>query len=52
MDTTGTFEMAKALSKHKTITAMSKHINAAQYTAFLDENPVSTYDTAHIHVFM
>ena len=40
MDTTGTFEMVKALSKHKCIVAMSKHIKASEYVAFLKENPV------------
>mmetsp|Transcript_1162 Transcript_1162/g.2518 ORF Transcript_1162/g.2518 Transcript_1162/m.2518 type:complete len:356 (+) Transcript_1162:71-1138(+) len=39
MDTTGTFEMVKALSKHKCIVAMSKHMDASQYVEFLKTNP-------------
>lgn len=34
MDTTGTFEMARALSVHKMITALHKHYSVAQLTEF------------------
>lgn len=34
MDTTGTFEMARALGRHKMMTALHKHYEADQYIAF------------------
>lgn len=40
MDTTGTFEMVKALTKHKCIVALSKHYQAQDFVDFLKENPV------------
>jgi GMP reductase len=39
MDTTGTFEMAKVFGKHKAIVALSKHIEVADFKAFITENP-------------
>mmetsp|Transcript_1162 Transcript_1162/g.2541 ORF Transcript_1162/g.2541 Transcript_1162/m.2541 type:complete len:349 (-) Transcript_1162:142-1188(-) len=38
MDTTGTFEMAKALGKHKAMVAVSKHITADQWHKFATDN--------------
>ena len=38
MATTGTFEMAKKLQKHRMFTALNKHYTAAQLIAFLEEN--------------
>ena len=41
MDTTGTFEMAKALSKHKMITCIHKHYSLEEWSSFfnsLDDN--------------
>ena len=38
MATTGTFEMAKKLQKHRMFTALHKHYTAAQLIAFLEEN--------------
>jgi len=38
MDTVGTFEMAKALSKHKLFTAIHKHYSTEQWKNFIDEN--------------
>ena len=35
MDTTGTFEMTRALAKHKIITCMHKHYSLEQWQAFL-----------------
>uniref|UniRef100_A0A7S1UE12 GMP reductase n=1 Tax=Phaeomonas parva TaxID=124430 RepID=A0A7S1UE12_9STRA len=37
MDTTGTFEMAKALAPHKLITCMHKHYSVADVVGFRDE---------------
>ena len=34
MDTTGTFEMARALGRHKMMTALHKHYEADQYIDF------------------
>jgi len=39
MDTVGTFEMAKALSKHKIITAIHKHYSIEAWKEFEKENP-------------
>ena len=39
MDTTGTFEMAKVFSKHKTVVALSKHIGVEEFKTFIAENP-------------
>jgi GMP reductase len=39
MDTTGTFEMAKVFSKHKTLVALSKHIETEACKSFLTTNP-------------
>lgn len=36
MDTTGTFEMARALAKHKMFTAIHKHYSIAEWKEFLD----------------
>eukprot|EP00961_Rhodomonas_salina_P278612 3764101-Rhodomonas_salina.1 len=41
MDTTGTFDMAKAFAKHKALVAISKHISTEQWQKFLTENPVN-----------
>jgi len=39
MDTVGTFEMAKALSKQKLIVAIHKHYTIEQWKVFAKENP-------------
>lgn len=39
MDTTGTFEMVKALSKHKVLVALSKHYQPQEFVDFLKANP-------------
>jgi GMP reductase len=39
MDTVGTFEMARALSKHKVITAIHKHYSIANWQLFFDHAP-------------
>jgi len=39
MDTVGTFEMAKALAKHKMCVALHKHYTVAETAAFFDANP-------------
>lgn len=39
MDTTGTFEMAKTLSKMKLLTALHKHYDASDIISFFKENP-------------
>mmetsp|Transcript_12788 Transcript_12788/g.17769 ORF Transcript_12788/g.17769 Transcript_12788/m.17769 type:complete len:365 (+) Transcript_12788:79-1173(+) len=39
MDTTGTFEMCKALSKHKMLTAIHKHYTVDEWKKFVKENP-------------
>ncbi len=40
MDTTGTFEMAKALAKHGIATALHKHYGVSQYAEFYRALPV------------
>lgn len=39
MDTIGTFEMAKELSKHKMLTAIHKHYSVDQWVEFIQANP-------------
>jgi GMP reductase len=39
MDTTGTFEMAKVLSKHKMMVALHKHYSCDEIVKFIQENP-------------
>ena len=39
MDTTGTFEMASAISKHRVITALHKHYDASEIIEFANNNP-------------
>ena len=39
MDTVGTFEMAKALSKHQLFTAIHKHYSLEAWASFLQEAP-------------
>ncbi|EKX49239.1 GMPR guanosine monophosphate reductase, opisthokont-type, purine salvage [Guillardia theta CCMP2712] len=39
MDTTGTFEMAKVMAKHRTIVAMSKHFSVEEWVEFAKNNP-------------
>eukprot|EP01137_Pigoraptor_chileana_P017313 Opistho-2@75208 len=39
MDTVGTFEMAKSLSKHRVMTAMHKYYSVPEWVAFCTENP-------------
>ena len=39
MDTTGTFEMAKALSKRQVLTALHKHYTIDEWRSFVAENP-------------
>jgi len=39
MDTTGTFEMAKALAPHKVIVCIHKHYSADDWKQFAKENP-------------
>ncbi|KAF7284491.1 GMP reductase 1-like [Rhynchophorus ferrugineus] len=39
MDTVGTFEMAKALSKHSLFTCIHKYYTVDQWKVFADENP-------------
>ncbi|XP_066141000.1 GMP reductase 1-like [Euwallacea fornicatus] len=39
MDTVGTFQMAKALSKHGLFTCLHKYYTVDQWKAFADENP-------------
>lgn len=48
MDTTGTFEMAKALTEHKMFTAIHKHYSIAEWKEFLDASDTSITD--HIAV--
>ena len=42
MDTVGTFEMAKALAKHKIFTAIHKHYSIEEWKLFMDSIAVST----------
>lgn len=44
MDTVGTFEMAKALSKNQIITAVHKHYSIKEWADFLENEPDSIYD--------
>ena len=37
MDTTGTFEMARALGRHKMMTALHKHYSAQEYISFFSQ---------------
>jgi len=39
MDTTGTFEMAKAFAEHKTMVAVHKHYTVEQWRQFAKESP-------------
>jgi GMP reductase len=39
MDTTGTFEMARALSKHKMFIAMHKHYSIDEWKSFIKDSP-------------
>ena len=39
MDTTGTFEMAKALAQEKMLTVLHKHYSPAEITAFIQRHP-------------
>jgi GMP reductase len=39
MDTTGTFEMARALSKHKMFIAMHKHYSIDEWKTFIKDSP-------------
>lgn len=39
MDTTGTFEMAQALSKHKVLTVLHKHYTSEQIISWADKHP-------------
>lgn len=41
MDTTGTFEMAKALSEHQLFTAIHKHYSIEEWTDFFSKNDAS-----------
>ena len=40
MDTVGTFNMARSLSKHQTITCLNKHYNPNEYVAFYTDPSV------------
>lgn len=44
MDTVGTFEMAKVLSKNQIITAVHKHYSIKEWADFLENEPDSIYD--------
>ncbi|WP_313502363.1 GMP reductase [Kaistella carnis] len=44
MDTVGTFEMAKALSKEKIMTAVHKHYTIEEWSTFLKNQEDSIYD--------
>lgn len=44
MDTVGTFEMAKALSKEKIMTAVHKHYTIEEWSTFLQNQEDSIYD--------
>ena len=44
MDTVGTFEMAKALSKEKIVTAVHKHYSIEEWSAFLENQDDSIYN--------
>lgn len=44
MDTVGTFEMAKALSKEKIMTAIHKHYTIEEWSTFLKNQEDSIYD--------
>jgi len=44
MDTVGTFEMAKALSKNKLFTAIHKHYSIAEWREFLENSPKGIED--------
>jgi len=44
MDTVGTFEMAKALSKNKLFTAIHKHYSIAEWSEFLNNSPKGIED--------
>lgn len=46
MDTTGTFEMAKALSSQKMLTALHKHYDSNDIITFFNENPSCIQFTA------
>jgi GMP reductase len=43
MDTTGTFEMARALARHKMITVLHKHYSVAELQAFFAEFSAPDY---------
>ncbi len=44
MDTVGTFEMAKALAKHKLFTAIHKHYSLEEWNEFIDLCPEDIED--------
>ena len=44
MDTTGTFEMAKALEKHKVITCIHKHYSFPEWVEFLGKQEDESFN--------
>jgi GMP reductase len=50
MDTTGTFEMANELSKHKIITCLHKYYNVDDWEKFLDDKEDDIYEFVTISI--